>query len=74
MVRAAAGRLVRLYLPTDSPWLTPLERLGRQCRRDVMHCERFAALEARLNAAHVFFDRGNQGPHRVLSIIGAHAA
>jgi putative transposase len=27
VVRAAAGRLVLLYLPTHSPWLTPIEML-----------------------------------------------
>ena len=28
VVRAAAGRLVRLYLPTDSPGLNPIERVS----------------------------------------------
>jgi putative transposase len=74
VVRAAAGRLVLLYLPTYSPWLNPIEMLWRQFRREVTHCELFASLDALLKAAHAFFDRYNQGPHHVLSIIGAHAA
>jgi transposase len=74
VVRAAAGRLVLLYLPTYSPWLNPIEMLWRQFRREVTHCELFASLDALLQAAHAFFDRYNQCPPRVLSIIGAHAA
>ena len=74
VVRAAAGRLVLLYLPTYSPWLNPVEMLWRQFRREVTHCELFDSLDALLKAAHAFFDRYNQGPHQVLSIIGAHAA
>jgi transposase len=74
VVRAAAGRLVLLSLPTYSPWLNPLERLWRQFRREVTHCELFATLAALLQAAQDFFDRYNQCPARVLSIIGAHAA
>jgi transposase len=74
IVRAAAGRLVLLYLPTDSPWLNPIEMLWRQFRREVTHCELFASLDALVKAAHAFFDRYNQCPPRVLAIIGAHAA
>ena len=74
VVRAAAGRLVLLYLPTYSPWLNPIEMLWRQFRREVTHCELFVSLDALLKAAHAFFDRYNQGPHHVLSIIGAQAA
>jgi putative transposase len=37
VVRAAAGRLVLLYLPTYSPWLNPIEMLWRQFRREVTH-------------------------------------
>jgi transposase len=74
VVRAAAGRLVLLYLPTDSPWLNPLEMLGRQFRREVTHCELFVSLAALLEAAHAFFDRYNRYTERVLSIIGAYAA
>jgi len=74
IVRAAAGRFVRLYVPTYSPWLNPIERLWRQFRREVTHGELLASLDALLKAAHAFFDRYNQCPPRVLSIIGAHAA
>lgn len=74
VVRAAAGRLLLLYLPTYSPWLNPIEMLWRQFRREVTHCELFASLDALLKAAHAFFDRYNQYTERVLSIIGAHAA
>ncbi len=35
VVRAAAGRLVLLYLPTYSPWLNPIEMLWRHFRREV---------------------------------------
>jgi transposase len=73
-VRAAAGRLVLLYLPTYSPWLNPIEMLWRHFRREVTHGELFPTLAALLQAAQTFFDRHNQCPHRVLSIIGAHAA
>jgi transposase len=59
VVRAAAGRLVLLYLPTYSPWLNPIEMLWRQFRREVTHGEPFASLEALLKAAHAFFDRYN---------------
>jgi transposase len=74
VVRAAAGRLVLLYLPTYSPWLNPIEMLWRHFRREVTHCELFPSLAALLQAAQAFFDRHNQRPHHVLSIIGAHAA
>jgi len=71
VVRAAAGRLVLLYLPTYSPWLNPIEMLWRQFRREVTHCELFESVKALLTAARVFFDRYNACPARVLSIIGA---
>lgn len=74
VVRAAAGRLVLLYLPTYSPWLNPAERLWRQFRRDVTHCELFETVKALLAAAQNFFDRCNQRPEMVLSIIGSHPA
>jgi putative transposase len=74
VVRAAAGRLVLLYLPTYSPWLNPIEMRWRHFRREVTHGELFASLDARLKAAHAFFDHYNQDTARVLSIIGAHAA
>jgi transposase len=44
VMRAAAGRLVRLYLPTYSPWLNPIARLWRQFRREVTHGELFVSL------------------------------
>ena len=71
IVRAAAGRLVLLYLPTYSPWLNPIEMLWRHFRREVTHCELFESVKALLTAARDFFDRYNQMPEQVLSIIGA---
>jgi transposase len=71
VIRAAAGRLVLLYLPTYSPWLNPIEMLWRQFRREVTHCELFETLKALLQAARTFFDRCNVCPQRVLSILGA---
>ena len=71
VVRAAAGRLVLLYLPTYSPWSNPIEMLRRHFRREITHCELFATLRALLDAAHEFFDRYNRTPEQVLSIIGA---
>jgi putative transposase len=73
-VRAAAGRLVLLYLPTYSPWLNPIEMLWRHFRREVTHCELYETIDALLRAAQAFFDRFNRGPWQVLSIIGSHAA
>jgi putative transposase len=72
VVRAAAGRLVLLYLPTYSPWLNPIEMLWRHFRREVTHCELFETVQALLQAARDFFDRYNHMPDKVLSIIGAH--
>ncbi len=71
VVRAAAGRLVLLYLPTYSPWLNPIEMLWRHMRREVTHCELFETMAALVTAAYDFFARYNQTPDRVLSIIGA---
>ena len=71
VVRAAAGRLVLLYLPTYSPWLNPIEMLWRHFRREVTHCELFETVQVLLTAARDFFDRYNQTPDQVLSIIGA---
>ena len=51
-----------------------MERLGRQCRREVTHGERFPRLAALLQAAQAVFDRDNQSTARVLAIIGAQAA
>ncbi|MGO8951441.1 MAG: transposase [Ktedonobacterales bacterium] len=72
-VRAAAGRLVLLYLPTYSPWLNPIEMLWRQFRREVTHNELFQTVKSLLAAARNFFDRYNQEPCRTLSVIGSHA-
>ncbi|MGZ3583244.1 MAG: transposase, partial [Ktedonobacterales bacterium] len=73
VVRGAAGRLVLLYLPTYSPWLNPIEMLWRHFRREVTHCELFVTVKALLAATRDFFDRYNQCPNAVLSIIGSHA-
>ena len=74
VVRAAAGRLVLLYLPTYSPWLNPIEMLWRHFRREVTHCELFASVKALLAAAADFCARYDQEPQRMLSIIGAKPA
>ena len=74
VVRGAAGRLVLLYLPTYSPWLNPIEMLWRHFRREVTHCELFDTVKALLQATQEFFDRFNQMPERVLSVIGSNAA
>jgi len=70
--RAAAGRLVLLYLPTYSPWLNPIEMLWRHFRREVTHCEIFETVKLLLEASYSFFNRDNKNPQDVLSIIGAH--
>src|SRR3712207_1396860 len=72
IVRAAAGRLVLLYLPTYSPWLNPIEMLWRQFRREVTHCELFGSIDALLAATQEFFDRCNRAPQRTRAIIGEH--
>jgi putative transposase len=74
VLQAAAGRLVLLYLPTYSPWLHPIERLWRHFRREVTHCELFQTMQALLLAAQDFFDRFNQCPSKILSVIGSPAA
>lgn len=73
VLRAAAGRLVLLYLPTYSPWLNPIEMLWRHFRREVTHCELYATVKDLLAASRDFFHRYNQVPEQVLSIIGSHA-
>jgi transposase len=72
MVRAAAGRLVLLYLPTYSPWLNPIEMLWRHFRREVTHCELFASVKGLLEATTNFFDRYNNMKEKILAIIGVH--
>lgn len=74
VVRAAAGRLVLLYLPTYSPWLNPIEMLWRHFRREVTHCELFASMQALLAAAGECFERFNRCPQQILSVIGSNAA
>ncbi len=74
VVRAAAGRLILLYLPTYSPWLNPIEMLWRHFRREVTHCEIFETVKLLIEASYNFFDRYNQNPSDVLSIIGAYPA
>lgn len=71
VVRAAAGRLVLMYLPTYSPWLNPIEMLWRHFRREVTHCELFVSMKALLEASADFFYRLNLTPESALSIIGA---
>jgi putative transposase len=71
VVRAAAGRLVLMYLPTYSPWLNPIEMLWRHFRREVTHCALFESVKALLEAAEDFFLRYNRTPEQVLSMIGA---
>lgn len=73
VVRAAAGHLVLLYLPTYSPWLNPIEMLWRHFRREVTHCELFETKQALLAAANEFFARYNQCPEKILSVIGSKA-
>src|SRR5262249_52458037 len=74
VVRAAAGRLVVLSLPTDSPWLNPIAMLWRHFRREVTQCELFETKPALLAAGKACFDRFNQCPEKILSVIGSNAA
>jgi len=74
VLRAAAGRLFLLYLPTYSPWLNPIEMLWRHFRREVTHCELFETVKVLIEASYDFFRRYNQTPDRVLSIIGAYSS
>ena len=71
VVRGAAGRLVLLYLPTYSPWLNPIEMLWRHFRREVTHGELFESVKELVKASLDFFQRYNETPEQVLSIIGA---
>ena len=74
VVRAAAGRLVLLYLPTYSPWLNPIEMLWRYFRKEVTHCELFESMQALIAPTLEFFKRCNTTPARLLSVIGSNAA
>lgn len=69
----AEGRFILLYLPTYSPWLNPIERLWREFRRVVTHCELFASLHDLVEAATSCFHRWNMMPELVRSIIGHHS-
>jgi transposase len=73
VVRGAAGRLILLYLPTYSPWLNPIEMLWRHFRREVTHNELFENVKALVAAALDFFERYNQEPDKILSVIGSHS-
>lgn len=73
VARAAAGRLVLLYLPTYSPWLNPSEMRWRHFRREVTHRECFATKQALLAATQDFFARHNQQPHTIRSVLGSKA-
>src|SRR6266487_3694677 len=59
VVRAAAGRLILLYLPTYSPWLNPIEMLWRHFRREVTHCEIFETVKLLIEASYSFFNHYN---------------
>ncbi len=73
VVRAAAGRLVLLYLPTYSPWLNPIEMLWHYFRWEVTHCEFFETKQALLAAAQQCFESFNHCPEKILSVIGSNA-
>ncbi len=47
--------------------------LWRHFRREVTHCELFETKQARLSAARDFFERSNQCPENILSVIGSNA-
>lgn len=73
IVRAEAGKIVLLYLPTYSPWLNPIEMLWRYFRREVTHCELFESIKKLLEASKNFFERHNLMPEKILSVIGSNA-
>jgi putative transposase len=56
VVRAAAGRLVLLYLPTYSPWLNRIEMLWRHFRRELTQCKIFETLKILIEAPYSFFN------------------
>ena len=60
VLRAAAGRLVLLYLPTYSPCLNPVEMLRRHDRRVVTSCELFEGVDAMAGATGKSFAWCNQ--------------
>ncbi len=73
VVRAAAGRLILLYLPTYSPWLNPIEMSWRHFRREVTHGELFETKQVLPDTAQKCFERLNQHPQTILSVIGSKA-
>ena len=73
-MRPAASRIVLLSLPTYRQWLNPIEMMWRHFRREVTHCELFKTMPALLTAARECFDRFNQRPQQILSVIGSNAA
>ncbi len=74
VVRAAAGRLLLLHLPTDSPWLNPIAMRWRHHRREVTHGELCTTMADLLAAADNFFARHNRAPGKIRSVIGAKTA
>jgi putative transposase len=54
--------------------LNPIEMLWRHFRREVTHGELFETVKLLLQASKDFFDRFNQTPEQILSIIGANPA
>jgi hypothetical protein len=48
-----------------------IEMLWRHFRREVTHCDLFLSIQAVIEASYAFFQRYNQRPEMVLSIIGA---
>src|SRR5260370_1934069 len=72
VVRAAAGRLVLLYLPTYRPWLNPIERLWRQFPREGTHCELLETVKALLAASRGLLCRCHPNTHNGRSIVPLH--
>jgi hypothetical protein len=64
-------RLESVWLPTSAPWLTPIEKLWRWRRQDVLNLHRLAddwhALRQRVNA---FLDQFALGSHQLLRYTG----
>ncbi len=52
----------------------PIEMLWRHFRWEVTHCELFETKSALFLAAQACFERFNQCPQKILSVIGSHAA
>jgi hypothetical protein len=57
--------------PPTVPGSTLLKCVFRQFRREVTHNELFQTVKCLLTAAREFFDRYNQEPCRILSVIGS---